>query len=365
MFKAFEDNEFKDVVKQVNTAAKSRDFKMNLISSHVNADHSKAFEASKFPNTSLDFLRENKKQVYVGADFSNICRKDNTGFNVSDNLGKELDSNKKFFQDPYKAILSQVNFAANPASFLFSDGYNVSKEKAEALKAGINSMSFVDNENTNELFDLKQVAQDVDNINDARKEEYEQNNLDLIRQNDNPVLGNVKSLVNDEKDKFKLDALKDRFNDTKRSMPLNQKEFNELNKDKFTGENARNKMNEAFASYGFTASMDMIDGDREYDKKMKEDKILDGFYSALDYLDNFEVKRFFGEVALKVLRNGCYYGYKVKNNDKIVLQELPPNYCRTRFFSDGKPVVEFNMKYFDDAFKDNIQRQKILNLFPK
>lgn len=101
------------------------------------------------------------------------------------------------------------------------------------------------------------------------------------------------------------------------------------------------------------------------DKKMKEDKILDSFYSALDYLDNFEVKRFFGEVALKVLRNGCYYGYVIPQKERAVVQELPADFCRSRFTVNNRPAVEFNMKYFDVAFKDATQRMRILNLFPK
>ena len=50
----------------------------------------------------------------------------------------------------------------------------------------------------------------------------------------------------------------------------------------------------------------------------------------------------------------------------MMMQELPTKYCRSRFTSkEGRPLVEFNMKYFDDAFRDTAQRMKILNLFPK
>ena len=97
----------------------------------------------------------------------------------------------------------------------------------------------------------------------------------------------------------------------------------------------------------------------------KEDKILDGFNKALLFFDNFEIKRFFGEVALKVIKNGCYYGYLIHNGDKLAVQELPPNYCRSRFSTGNRPAVEFNMKFFDDMFRDTTQRMKILNLFPK
>lgn len=98
---------------------------------------------------------------------------------------------------------------------------------------------------------------------------------------------------------------------------------------------------------------------------LKQDKILSGFNKILTYLDNFEAKRFFGEVALKVVKNGCYYGYKVPQADRMVIQELPPKYCRSRFSVNGKPAVEFNMRYFDDMFRDSAQKVKILNLFPQ
>lgn len=100
------------------------------------------------------------------------------------------------------------------------------------------------------------------------------------------------------------------------------------------------------------------------EEKAKKEKVLEGFYKGLSILDNFSVKKTLGEIALKVLQNGCYYGYKVVQGDKVVLQELPVNYCRSRFFYGNKPAVEFNMKYFDDNFRDTTQRLKILKLFP-
>lgn len=101
-----------------------------------------------------------------------------------------------------------------------------------------------------------------------------------------------------------------------------------------------------------------------FKSNIKDEKVIEGFNKALLYLDNFEVKRFFGEVALKVLRNGCYYGYLIPQTNRMVVQELPADYCRSRFQVNNRPTVEFNMKYFDDAFKDATQRMKMLNLFP-
>ena len=98
---------------------------------------------------------------------------------------------------------------------------------------------------------------------------------------------------------------------------------------------------------------------------VKDEKVLEGFNKALLFLDNFEIKKYFGEVALKVIRNGCYYGYIVENNGKVSVQELPAKYCRSRFEVNGRPAVEFNMKFFDDYFRDTTQKMRMLNLFPK
>lgn len=97
---------------------------------------------------------------------------------------------------------------------------------------------------------------------------------------------------------------------------------------------------------------------------VKPDKVLEGFYKSLLYLDNFHAKQIFGEIALKVIQDGAYYGYKIPNGDKMVLQELPVQYCRSRFFSGGKPIVEFNMRFFEDTFPDTLQRVKIIRSFP-
>ena len=95
------------------------------------------------------------------------------------------------------------------------------------------------------------------------------------------------------------------------------------------------------------------------------DKALENFYKVLKYLDDFGVKKFCGETCLKVIREGCYYGYIVEQGNSVVIQDLPVSYCRSRFNVNGRPAVEFNMRYFDDAFRSTEEKIKILNIFPK
>ena len=102
-----------------------------------------------------------------------------------------------------------------------------------------------------------------------------------------------------------------------------------------------------------------------YDDKIKDEKVIEGWLKAVAFLDNCNLKKNFGEIALKVIRNGCYYGYKMMQKDKCFLQELPVDYCRSRYRFNNQPIVEFNVRFFDDKFKDTDHKIKVLKMFPK
>ena len=101
-----------------------------------------------------------------------------------------------------------------------------------------------------------------------------------------------------------------------------------------------------------------------YDKKAKHEKIDNEFIKLLTFLDNSYIAKTCGEIALGVIKNGAYYGYIVPTSTGIIIQELPVGYCRSRFNVGNLPAVEFNMKFFDQAFPDTNYRMQVLNLFP-
>ena len=102
-----------------------------------------------------------------------------------------------------------------------------------------------------------------------------------------------------------------------------------------------------------------------YVKEAKKKKVLNLFSEILEYLDNSKVKKMFGDIALKVLEYGSYYGYLKDEGESFSIQQLPTNYCRSRFLSNMDPVVEFDLRFFDSAFTDTAYRIKVLNLFPE
>ena len=104
-----------------------------------------------------------------------------------------------------------------------------------------------------------------------------------------------------------------------------------------------------------------------FDKENEKltEKILTEFDNVLTYLDNSHVKKLCGDIALDVIKYGAYYGYIVPSPKGLVLQQLPLNYCRSRFSIGDIPVVEFNMAFFDECFRDVNYRMKVLKLFPE
>lgn len=97
----------------------------------------------------------------------------------------------------------------------------------------------------------------------------------------------------------------------------------------------------------------------------KSEKVLADFSRALDYLDESFIKKLCNDIALRVIVDGCYYGYVIDGARGCIIQQLPVNYCRSRFKVGLVPAVEFNPKFFDDAFPDVTMRMKVLKMYPE
>lgn len=108
-----------------------------------------------------------------------------------------------------------------------------------------------------------------------------------------------------------------------------------------------------------------IDLDDELkDKKQKE--ILRKYNQVLEYFDNSSIQLFCRKWAIRVCLEGEYYGYICDDiKDKLVIQDLPTEYCRSRFSYRGNPLVEFNVQYFKKVTSNEKDRERLLNLFPK
>ena len=100
------------------------------------------------------------------------------------------------------------------------------------------------------------------------------------------------------------------------------------------------------------------------DENTKEEKVLKEFVNILNYLDNSYIKKVCSDIALKVIKDGAYYGYIIPSDNGLILQELPIDYCRVRYMVGNLPAVEFDMSWFDTRFTDVNYRMRVLDLFP-
>lgn len=102
-----------------------------------------------------------------------------------------------------------------------------------------------------------------------------------------------------------------------------------------------------------------------YDKEAKVEKVTGEFHKVLNFLDNSYIKKTCMDIALQVIKNGAYYGCIIPSKQGIIFQELPVNYCRSRYSVGHTPIIELNMKYFDDQFSDVTYRMRVLKMLPE
>lgn len=98
---------------------------------------------------------------------------------------------------------------------------------------------------------------------------------------------------------------------------------------------------------------------------ISKNKILSKYNNVLSFLDKMSIPVNFQYITYKVLKNGVYYGLFRVFDDGITFQELPVEYCRSRYKdSRGIDILEFNLSYFRKIISES-DRQEVLSSFPK
>lgn len=104
--------------------------------------------------------------------------------------------------------------------------------------------------------------------------------------------------------------------------------------------------------------------------KNKKDKITDKknaniYYEASDFCTSFQIERKCALFAKEILVNGAYYGLIHDTGEYVAIQDLPFDYCRSRYKNrQDVDIVEFNMAFFD-TITDESLRKEILSTYPK
>jgi len=99
---------------------------------------------------------------------------------------------------------------------------------------------------------------------------------------------------------------------------------------------------------------------RSYDDSVDYQKPLE---KVLKYTDNANIKESSRFITFITLLDGVFFGYERNMNDNVVLQQLPYDYCRSKFKVNNNHAVEFNLRFFDQ-YKDTEQKIEVFAAFP-
>lgn len=88
-----------------------------------------------------------------------------------------------------------------------------------------------------------------------------------------------------------------------------------------------------------------------------------GFKKVLDYMEQSHIKETCGQIAQIIIRDGAFYGYERDLNEAISIQQLPAQFCRSRFKISGVFSLEFDFSFFNQ-FR-GIELEEMLNAFPE
>lgn len=108
----------------------------------------------------------------------------------------------------------------------------------------------------------------------------------------------------------------------------------------------------------------MVPHMRKYDDKLSDKKNKKVYYDAAEFCSSFGIERHCAVFAIKTLIEGGYYGIIHDNGSSVAIQNLPFEFCRSRYKNQQDiDIVEFDMRFFD-TIRDEELRKNILKTYP-
>lgn len=102
-----------------------------------------------------------------------------------------------------------------------------------------------------------------------------------------------------------------------------------------------------------------------FDKEGSRAQILKTFKNACTFIDHMDLPNLLSHITTEWLLNGIYYGILREDGDKVTVQDLPIDYCRSRFKDlNNLNLLEFNITYFEHI-SDADYREEALKTFPE
>lgn len=95
-------------------------------------------------------------------------------------------------------------------------------------------------------------------------------------------------------------------------------------------------------------------------------QIIKAFYNACSFVEALDVKNTLTRITREWLKTGVYFGILQEQGGKVVVQDLPVQYCRTRYKDfNNLHILEFNVEYFINTYMDEAIREAAVLNYPE
>lgn len=99
--------------------------------------------------------------------------------------------------------------------------------------------------------------------------------------------------------------------------------------------------------------------------KGSKTQIIKTFENACRFIERLDVPNTFAHITKEWLKIGIYNGILREFGDQVVIQDLPLEFCRTRFKDfNNLNILEFNLNYFKKIPDEQLRQEAILS-FPE
>ena len=99
--------------------------------------------------------------------------------------------------------------------------------------------------------------------------------------------------------------------------------------------------------------------------KGSQTQIIKAFYNACDFVDKMDLPNTLSRITKEWLKTGVYNGLIRFDGDNVTVQDLPLEYCRSRFKDyNNLSILEFNLIYFSQITDEALQEEAVAS-FPE
>lgn len=100
--------------------------------------------------------------------------------------------------------------------------------------------------------------------------------------------------------------------------------------------------------------------------KGSKTQIIKAFYNACEFVEKLDIKNTFTRITREWIKTGLYNGILQERNGKVIIQDLPLEFCRTRYKDfNNLNLLEFNLTYFENRYTDENERAAAVLTFPE